>query len=101
MATGTGKTRTILGMIYRFLKSGFRRILFLIDKNLLGEQAQDFFHDVKLEDLMSLEQIYKSRKFLMKSWTLSRSSEVKSKPEVSKWAESLISVIFVEWEWQS
>lgn len=28
MATGTGKTRTILGMIYRFLKTGrFRRIL--------------------------------------------------------------------------
>ena len=30
MATGTGKTRTVLGMIYRFLKTGrFKRILFL------------------------------------------------------------------------
>ena len=37
MATGTGKTRTILGMIYRFLKTGrFRRILFLVDRNALG-----------------------------------------------------------------
>lgn len=37
MATGTGKTRTVLGMMYRFLKSGrFRRILFLVDRNALG-----------------------------------------------------------------
>ena len=34
MATGTGKTRTVLGMIYRFLKTGrFNRILFLVDRN--------------------------------------------------------------------
>ena len=59
MATGTGKTRTILGMIYRFLKSKrFKRILFLVDRTALGEQAQDVFQDVKLEDLMSLNQIY-------------------------------------------
>lgn len=32
MATGTGKTRTVIGMIYRFLKTGrFKRILFLVD----------------------------------------------------------------------
>ncbi len=44
MATGTGKTRTILGMIYRFLKTGrFRRILFLVDRTSLGEQASDVF----------------------------------------------------------
>ena len=59
MATGTGKTRTILAMIYRFLKSGrFRRILFLVDRNSLGEQAQDVFHEVKIEDLMTLDEIY-------------------------------------------
>ena len=59
MATGTGKTRTILGMIYRFLKSGrFRRILFLVDRNSLGEQAYDVFSEVKLEDLLTLEKIY-------------------------------------------
>ena len=30
MATGTGKTRTVLGMIYRFLDAGrFKRILYL------------------------------------------------------------------------
>lgn len=59
MATGTGKTRTILGMIYRFLKTGrFRRILFLVDRTSLGEQATDVFKEVKLEDLMTLNDIY-------------------------------------------
>lgn len=59
MATGTGKTRTVLGMIYRFLKTGrFHRILFLVDRNSLGQQAEDVFKDVKLEDLMTLNQIY-------------------------------------------
>lgn len=59
MATGTGKTRTILGMIYRFLKTGrFRRILFLVDRTALGDQASDVFEEVKLEDLMTLDDIY-------------------------------------------
>lgn len=59
MATGTGKTRTVLGMIYRFLKSGrFKRILFLVDRTALGEQALDVFKEVKLEDLMPLADIY-------------------------------------------
>lgn len=59
MATGTGKTRTILGMVYRFLKTNrFRRILFLVDRTALGEQAQDVFNDVKLEDLQPLNKIY-------------------------------------------
>jgi type I restriction enzyme R subunit len=59
MATGTGKTRTVLGMIYRFLKTDrFRRILFLVDRSALGEQAQDVFKEVKLEDLMTLDEIY-------------------------------------------
>lgn len=59
MATGTGKTRTVLGMIYRFLTTNrFRRILFLVDRTALGEQAHDVFKEVKLEDLMTLDEIY-------------------------------------------
>ena len=59
MATGTGKTRTILGMIYRFLKAKrFRRVLFLVDRTALGDQALDTFKEVKLEDLMTLNEIY-------------------------------------------
>lgn len=59
MATGTGKTRTVLGMIYRFIKSNrFKRILFLVDRTALGEQAADVFKEVKIEDLMTLDSIY-------------------------------------------
>jgi len=59
MATGTGKTRTVLGMIYRFLKAKrFKRVLFLVDRNALGEQAQDVFKEVKIEELMTIDQIY-------------------------------------------
>ena len=59
MATGTGKTRTVLGLIYKMLESRrFRRILFLVDRVTLGEQAMDTFKDVKLKELLSLNQIY-------------------------------------------
>lgn len=59
MATGTGKTRTILGMIYRFLKAKrFRRVLFLVDRTALGDQALDTFKEVKLEELLTLDEIY-------------------------------------------
>ena len=59
MATGTGKTRTVLGLIYSMLESKrFRRILFLVDRVSLGEQAMDTFKDVKLKDLLTLDEIY-------------------------------------------
>ena len=59
MATGTGKTRTVLGLIYKMLESKrFNRILFLVDRVSLGEQAMDTFKDVKLKDLMTLDDIY-------------------------------------------
>lgn len=59
MATGTGKTRTALGLIYRLLKTNkYKRILFVVDRNLLGEQAKETFEDVKLEQLLSLNGIY-------------------------------------------
>ena len=59
MATGTGKTRTVLGMIYRFLNTNrFKRILFLVDRTSLGDQAHDVFKEVKLEELMTLDEIY-------------------------------------------
>lgn len=59
MATGTGKTRTVLGLMYRFLKTErFKRILFLVDRNALGKQANDTFMEAKLEQNQSLTQIY-------------------------------------------
>lgn len=59
MATGTGKTRTTLGLIYRLLKSDrFRRVLFLVDRNVLGTQATDAFNDVHVEGYQALKDIY-------------------------------------------
>jgi len=59
MATGTGKTRVVPGLIYHFLKTGrFNRILFLVDRNTIGEQAEDVFKEVKLEDLKTLDNMY-------------------------------------------
>lgn len=52
MATGTGKTKTAIAMAYRLLKSErFRRILFLVDRSVLGVQATDNFSEVRLENL--------------------------------------------------
>ena len=59
MATGTGKTRIAIGLIYRLIKSGrFKRILFLVDRNALGEQAADKFKETRLEDLKTFDQIF-------------------------------------------
>ena len=59
MATGTGKTRTIIGLMYRFLKAErFKRILFLVDRSALGQQAIDSFNDTTLEQNHTLSQIY-------------------------------------------
>ena len=59
MATGTGKTRTVLGLIYKMLETRrFNRILFLVDRVSLGEQAMDTFRDVKLKELLTLDNIY-------------------------------------------
>lgn len=60
MATGTGKTRTILGLCYRLIKANrFKRILFLVDRNLLASQTFDTFKDTKVEDFNSFFDTYK------------------------------------------
>jgi type I restriction enzyme R subunit len=54
MATGTGKTKTCIALIYRLLKAGrFRRILFLVDRSALGEQATNAFKDTRMENLQT------------------------------------------------
>ena len=59
MATGTGKTRTIIGLAYRLIQSHrFRRILFMVDRRLLATQASDHFGDDKIEDLNTFAEIY-------------------------------------------
>lgn len=59
MATGTGKTRTIIGLMYRFLKTErFRRILFLVDRTALGQQATEAFDEAPLEQGLPLSKAY-------------------------------------------
>lgn len=59
MATGTGKTRTIIGLCYRLIQSNrFRRILFLVDRRMLAEQAIGNFTDNKVVDLNTFKDIY-------------------------------------------
>ena len=59
MATGTGKTRTCIGICYRLIKAKrFRRILFLVDRTSLGEQTADSLKDVRLENNQTFTDIY-------------------------------------------
>lgn len=59
MATGTGKTKTCIALIYRLLKAQrFRRILFLVDRSALGEQAANAFKDTRMESLQTFANIF-------------------------------------------
>ncbi|WP_350634633.1 type I restriction-modification system endonuclease [Pseudoalteromonas sp. GW168-MNA-CIBAN-0100] len=54
MATGTGKTKTCIALVYRLLKAErFRRVLFLVDRSALGEQAATDFKEVRMEQLQT------------------------------------------------
>jgi type I restriction enzyme, R subunit len=60
MATGTGKTRMVLGLCYRLLKAKrFRRILFLVDRNVLGTQSKQTFKEIVIDQSTPLGDIYK------------------------------------------
>ena len=51
MATGAGKTFTACAVAYRLIKyAKARRILFLVDRANLGEQARDEFHRFRTPD---------------------------------------------------
>lgn len=59
MATGTGKTKTCIALMYRLLKAKrFRRILFLVDRSALGEQAAGAFSDTRMESLQTFAEIF-------------------------------------------
>lgn len=59
MATGTGKTKTCIALIYRLLKAQrFRRILFLVDRSALGEQAANAFKDTRMENMQTFADIF-------------------------------------------
>ena len=59
MATGTGKTRVAIALLYRLIKYGrFRRALFLVDRETLGDQAGNRFKELRLENLQTFAEIY-------------------------------------------
>lgn len=66
MATGTGKTFTIVSLIYRLLKSGYaKRILFLVDRRALAAQAVTAMSAFATLDGLKLDKEYEvySQKF--------------------------------------
>ncbi|MGK7926761.1 MAG: type I restriction-modification system endonuclease [Spirulina sp.] len=75
MATGTGKTKTSIALIYRLLKSKrFRRILFLVDRTILGDQAHDAFCETRMESLQSFADIFEVKS--LKDMAIDRDTKV-------------------------
>ena len=59
MATGTGKTFTLVNEAYRLMKSGVgRRILFLVDRRALAAQAVRAFAAFEPEPGLKFDQVY-------------------------------------------
>lgn len=59
MATGTGKTVTLVNEIYRLMKSGVaRRVLFLVDRRALAAQAVRTFASLEAEPGLKFDKIY-------------------------------------------
>ncbi len=59
MATGTGKTFTMVNQVYRLMKSGLsRRVLFLVDRRALAAQAVRAFASFEPEQGLKFDRIY-------------------------------------------
>jgi type I restriction enzyme R subunit len=59
MATGTGKTFTLVNQIYRLMKSGVaRRVLFLVDRRALAAQAVRAFSSFEVEPGTKFDHVY-------------------------------------------
>ncbi|MBI5545416.1 MAG: DEAD/DEAH box helicase family protein, partial [Deltaproteobacteria bacterium] len=59
MATGTGKTFTLVNQIYRLMKSGVaQRILFLVDRRALAAQAVRAFASFEAEPGLKFDKAY-------------------------------------------
>ena len=59
MATGTGKTRLAIALMYELLRrKRFRRILFLVDRNALGEQTLDAMSTTDTSGFLKFDQVF-------------------------------------------
>jgi type I restriction enzyme, R subunit len=59
MATGTGKTKLAIAMLYRLLAAKrFRRICFVVDRSALGDQAEAEFRLTKVVSVRTFADIF-------------------------------------------
>lgn len=59
MATGTGKTKLAIAMLYRLLAAKrFRRICFVVDRSALGQQAEAEFRSTKVVSVKTFADIF-------------------------------------------
>ena len=59
MATGTGKTKLAIAMLYRLLAAKrFRRVCFVVDRSALGEQAEAEFRSTKVVSVKTFADIF-------------------------------------------
>lgn len=59
MATGTGKTRLAIALMYELLRAKrFRRILFLVDRNALGRQTLDAMSNTDTSGFLKFDQVF-------------------------------------------
>jgi Type III restriction enzyme, res subunit len=59
MATGTGKTKLAIAMLYRLLASKrFRRVCFVVDRNALGKQAAGEFETTRIVSAKTFADIF-------------------------------------------
>ncbi len=71
MATGTGKTFTMVNQVYRFMKADVgRRVLFLVDRRALAAQAVRAFAAFEPEPGLKFTSIYEtfSQRFRREDW---------------------------------
>src|ERR1039457_7262276 len=68
MATGTGKTKLAIAMLYRLLAAKrFRRVCFVVDRNALGVQAAGEFKTTRIVSVRTFADI-----FALKGWKTAR-----------------------------
>jgi type I restriction enzyme R subunit len=59
MATGTGKTKLAIAMIYRLLEAKrFLRVCFVVDRSALGEQAESAFETTRMVGTRTFAEIF-------------------------------------------
>ncbi len=59
MATGTGKTKLAIALLYRLISNNrFRRVCFVVDRSALGNQTADEFTSTKVVSTKTFANIF-------------------------------------------